>query len=60
MDTCQLERNPHTLVSAGVFEQDHLALLEMETSLLREEQVGAFDNVLEVRFAIAVNESSHV
>jgi len=41
------------LVGRRVLEHDDLALLEGQASLLREEQVGALDNVLGVRLPSA-------
>ena len=49
-----------TLVCAGVLEEDDLALLEEETGLLREEQVRALDDVLEVGLAIRINKCRDV
>lgn len=49
-----------TLVGARVLEQDHLALLEMETGLLGEEQVGSLHDVLEVGLALRINQGSHI
>ena len=48
------------LVGARILEEDDLALLEEHARLLREEEVGAFDNVLEVRLAVGVNERGDV
>lgn len=49
-----------TLVGTRVLEQDNLALLKEQTRLLREEQVRSLDNILEVRLAVRVDESSDV
>ena len=48
------------LVCARVLEEDDIALFEEKTRLLREEQVGALDNVLEVRLALGVDERGDV
>jgi len=32
----------------------------VQTGLLREEQIRAFHNVLEVRFAVSVDQRSHI
>ena len=49
-----------TFVGAGVFEDDDLPLLEMQTSLLREEEIGTLNNVLEMGFAVSINERRHI
>ena len=49
-----------TLVGTRVLEQDDLALLEVQARLLREEQIGALDDELEVRLALGVDESGNV
>ena len=49
-----------TLVRARVLEEDDLALLEDETGLLREEEVRALDNVLEVGLALSVGQRRDV
>lgn len=49
-----------TLVGTGIFEQDDLALFEIQTGLLCEEEVGTLDDVAEVRFSFRVNKSSDV
>ncbi len=49
-----------TLVRTGVLEEDDLALLEDETSLLREEEVGALDDVLEVGLALGIDKRGDV
>lgn len=49
-----------TLVGTGVFEQNDLAFLEMQTSLLGQEQISTLNNVFKVRFAIGVDKCSHV
>ena len=49
-----------TLVGTGVFEQNDLASLEMQTSLLGQEQIRTLNNVLKVRFAIGIDKRSHV
>ena len=53
-------RGDTTLVRAGVLEEDDLALLEEQTGLLREEEVGSLDDVLEVRLALGVDERGDV
>jgi hypothetical protein len=53
-------RGDASLVGTGVFESDDATLFEEETGLLSEEKVGAFDNVLEMRFALRVDESSDI
>jgi hypothetical protein len=50
----------HTLVGARILEQDDLALLEIQPRLLRDEQVRAFDDVLEMRLALRIDKRSHV
>ena len=45
-----------TLVGTRVLEQNDLALLEEQPRLLRDEQVRAFDDPLEVRLALRVHE----
>ena len=49
-----------TLVGTRVLEQHNLALLEVEASLLGEEQVRALDNVLEVGLALGVDQRRDV
>ena len=49
-----------TLIGTRVFEQNDLAFLEMQTSLLSQEQIGTLDNEFKVRFAIGVDKRSHV
>ena len=53
-------RSDTALVGARVLEQNDLALLEEETGLLREEEVRAFDDVLEVRLALGIDERGDV
>lgn len=53
-------KREHTFVSARILEQDNLALLEEETRLLREEQIGALNNILEVGFALSIDQGSHI
>lgn len=48
------------LIGTGILEQNDLALLEVQPRLLREEQVGTFDNVLEMRLALRVNKGSDI
>jgi len=48
------------LIGRGILEHDDLALLEEQSSLLGEEQVGALDDVLEVRLALGVEEAGDV
>ena len=48
------------LVRRGVLEEHDLALLEVETRLLGEEEVRALDDVLEVRLALGIEETSDV
>ena len=50
----------HTLVGTRVLEKNNLALLEVQTGLLREEQVRTLDDVLEVRLALGIEETSNV
>lgn len=50
----------HTLVGTRVLEQDNFALLEMQASLLGEEEIGTLNNVLEVRLSLGINERRHV
>ena len=45
-----------TLVRRAILEQDHLSLFEVKTSLLCQEQIGPFDNVLEMRLALVIDE----
>ena len=52
--------SPPTLIGTGIFEQNDLAFLKMQASLLSQEQIGTLDNVLEVGFAVGVNKRSHV
>jgi hypothetical protein len=49
-----------TLVGTRVFEQNDLAFLEMQTSLLGQEQISTLNNVFKVRFAIGVDKRSHI
>ena len=49
-----------TLVGTRVLEEDNLALLEVQTRLLSEEQVRSLNNVLEVRLALGVHEGSNI
>ena len=55
-----MSTNQLTLVRAGILEEDDLALLESQTRLLCEEQVGALDDILEVRLALRVDERRDV
>lgn len=48
------------LVRRAVLEQDDTLLLEVETRLLGDEQVGALDDGLEVRLAVRVEEAGDV
>ena len=56
----QRGRGNATLVGARILEEDDFAFLEIETRLLSQEEVGALNDIFEVRFAIAVDESRHV
>ena len=49
-----------TLVGARVLEEDNLALLEVQTRLLSEEQVRSLNNVLEVRLSLGVDKGSNI
>lgn len=53
-------RNEHTLVGARVLKQHDLALLEVQTCLLGEEQVRTLDDILEVRLALGVDKCCDV
>lgn len=62
---CQLSflterKKKRTLVGARILEEDDLALLEMETSLLGKEQVGALHNILEVGLSLPIDKSSNI
>ena len=54
------KKKERTFVSRTVLEQYHLTLLEVKACLLRQEQVRTLHDVLEVRFALAVDQGSHV
>lgn len=49
-----------TLVGARVFEKHDLALLKMQTGLLGEEEVGTFNDVLEMWLALGIDERRHI
>ena len=49
------ERLAH-LVSACIFDNDNVALLKPQACLLGKEEVGTFDDVLEMRFAVGIHE----
>ena len=49
-----------TLVGTRVLEEDNLALLEVQTRLLSEEQVRSLNNVLEVRLALRIHKGSNI
>ena len=49
-----------TLVGARVLEEDDLALLEVQARLLREEQVRALDDVLEMRLSLRIDQRGDV
>lgn len=53
-------RGDTTLVGARVLVKDNTSLLKPESSLLGEEQVGAFDDVLEMGLAVGVDELGNV
>lgn len=55
---CKKQR--HTLVCTRVLEQNNLALLEEQTSLLSDEQVRTLDNILEVGLALGINQTSDI
>jgi hypothetical protein len=55
-----VQRNKHAFVGARILEQDDLPLLEVKTSLLCQEQIGAFNDVFEMRFAVSVDKSRHI
>ena len=47
-------------VGTRVLEKNDLAFFEMETSLLRQEEIGTFHDILEVRLAIRVDKSGNI
>jgi len=49
-----------TLIGTGILEEHHPASFEMQASLLSEEEIGAFHNILEVRFPFSINQRCHV
>lgn len=51
---------PRTLVGTRILEQDHLSLFQVKARLLREEEIRSFHNILEMGFALRVDESRDV
>ena len=49
-----------TFVGAGILEENDPALLERHARLLSEEEVGAFDDVLVVRLALRIDQTSNI
>lgn len=49
-----------TLIGTGILEEHHPASFEMQASLLSEEEIGAFHDILEVRFSFSINQRCHV
>jgi hypothetical protein len=49
-----------TLVGTRVLKEDNFALLEVEASLLREEEIGTLNHVFEVGLALLIEERIHV
>jgi hypothetical protein len=48
------------LISTGVLEQDNTTLLQEQTCLLGNEQVGTLDDVLEVGLSIVIDQARDV
>jgi len=48
------------LVRTGILEQDNSALLQVQPRLLGNEQVGTFNDVLEVGLSVVVNQARNI
>ena len=51
---------PRTLVGTRILEQDYLSFFQVKACLLRKEEIRSFDNILEMWFALRVDESRDV
>lgn len=58
--TSEREVGRHTLVGTRVLEENNLALLKEQSSLLSDEQIRALDDIFEMGFALRVNETSNI